>query len=336
MNRARALRELSQALRGAAPQHLDWGGVLALANETLVTPALSHLAGDDHTPLEVAKFLTDVARRNADRNASLMRTLADAATALNSVAIVPIVMKGVATWFDADGLTPDAGARRITSDVDLLAPPGDLQRAARALRDAGFEVLEDNSNQAHHPVIVLGRTSDAGSIDLHANAPGPPGITELQHLSDLSVTVAHAGYRVKTPPPELQILIMALHDQLLDGRFWRGGFELRHLIDIAALSARRSGVDWGRLVEIADRHGIRILVETQLRAAKEFAGANIPVTVITTFAARLHCWRQRIQFVHPVVNAPFHLAGLNQNVWRRLASRPVTESNPPPHREEPR
>jgi hypothetical protein len=166
----------------------------------------------------------------------------------------------------------------------------------------------------------MGRAQDAGSIDLHQHPPGGDRLAELAVLSDASVRVSIAGGQAKAPPPELQILIGLLHDQVLDGHFWRGGFELRRLVDIATLASRSPKPNWALLGSIARRGGLTHALAALLWAAREIAGADIPSSALGPWG-RVHYWRQRAQFIWPAINAPFHAIGLNKNVWRTLSSR---------------
>jgi hypothetical protein len=326
MNRGRALRQLSSCLRGESPPGADWDSILGLANEALVTPELHRtlvekLPGGPAPPEDVCAFLTDVRRRNDLRNASLFETLKDALAVLNASGIEPVLLKGSALWPVQDHLNEPPDTGRLSADLDLLVPGQAFQSALETLTEAGFSVLSDNRSQVVHPVVVVGRGKDAGSVDLHQFPPGPRGLPEIERLAESSCPVSFGGFQARVPPPELQILIAVLHDQLVDGRFWRGGFELRHLLDIRTLAKRTPPPDWSALQFICGRAGIGSALTAQLFAAKHVAGADIPDALLRDPLGRLHYWRQRAQFVWPAINAPFHAFGLNKRLWRLLSFR---------------
>ncbi len=326
MNRGRALAQLSKCIRGKLPSDPDWPAILALANQELITAELhSSLALEQNVPDEVKIFLAEVHRRNHARNVGLFETLKGALAALNPARIEPILLKGCATWVEGDELASVPATGRISSDLDLLAPAPLFTASVEALLSAGFEILEDNRSVGHHPVVVMFRSGDRGTIDLHQFPPGPRGISHLDNLSAHSRSIECGGFRAKVPTPELQILVVTLHDQLLDGHFWRGGFELRHLIDIAELSKRATQVDWDLLYKIGRRTGLANVLAAQLLAARDIAGAAVPMERFSGLEGMLHYWRQRLQYVWPAVNAPFHWIGLNKFVWRSLSSRDLSE-----------
>src|SRR6202008_1616219 len=131
----------------------------------------------------------------------------------------------------------------------------------------------------HYPgndVLVaaeIGRAEDVGLIDMHQRPPGPPGLAEIDNLGAYCRPVAIDGLRALCPIPALQIFFLVLHDQLHDGDYWRGGFDLRHLMDITRLSASNEPVDWGLLERLCRTSLVRHALETQLIAAERFAGA---------------------------------------------------------------
>ncbi len=326
MNRRRALAQLTAALGGRVPPSPDWPAILSLANEQLVTPELharlSQSAERDLIPDGVAAFLADAHRRNRVRNLSLFATLTDALEILNAAGVEPVLLKGCAMWTaHADAVAGPCGDRMI-SDLDLLVRPSELDRAADALAAAGFTVLEDERRHEEHPVVVLGRATDAGSIDLHQFAPGPRGIAAIDDLHAQCRVVTLGGARALLPPPELQILIGVLHDQLLDGHLWRGQISFRHLMDVAALGAARE-MDWARLMAQCSSPLVRHATAVQLLAAARIAGAPLPNVVSARPWARLHARLQRLQFIWPALNAPLHRLQFNKRVWRRLRSRRI-------------
>ena len=326
MKRRRALRQFGDIFCRAVPDAPDWNAILALANAQLVTPELcdrlDQLGALSGLPVDLQSFLEDVRRRTRERNARLANTLGDALGALNAFGIRPVLLKGCAVWA---GPTPERS--RIVSDIDLLVRGDEIAAAIDGLSRQGFAIVEDQRHAQFHRSVVLARVSDVGSIDLHQHAPGPASLSAIADPHGDSRPVVFQEGSALLPSAEAQILVAVMHDQLQDGRFWRGGFELRHLLDIAAFAA--ADVDWERLMRLCPTSNIRLAMLSQLCAAKEIAGARIPDQVIASFWGRLHYQRQRAQYVWPALNAPFHTMGLNKKAWMFLSSRSPGQAKRP-------
>lgn len=274
MDRLRALGDLMRALRGTPPADCDWDAMLALANQSLVTPQLAaSLDGyREALPRRVAAFLDDVRARNAERNRRLWRLLHEAVGALAGAGIVPVLLKGAA--FRAS-LAADAPFDRLLSDIDLLVAPSEVEAGLAALSAAGFGVAARYPGAAVHVVAELGRPQDPGFIDLHQRAPGPPGLSDGAGLARRRRTILVGGHAAAVPDPASQILYLLLHDQFHDGGYWRGGFDLRHLIDIAALAPGLSAADWDWLDRACGTALARSALDAMLLSVERLLGDRV-------------------------------------------------------------
>jgi hypothetical protein len=243
--------------------------------------------------------------------------LSDALTALNGAGVTPILLKGCAMW----ALRPAADSDRMISDLDLMINEDTLEAGLRALRAAGFAELEDELDDEHHPVMGLGRPQDAGMIDLHLRAPGPRGIAMLEALPEHCRPLDIVGGAALLPSPAAQLLINALHDQLLDGDFWRGGFSLRHLLDAQLLAAAPEGVNGDAITNASPKAHVRAAIAAHLHAARALIGADIPSACTRNQWGAFHFARQRQQYEWPAINAIFRGLGLDHRAWRALAQR---------------
>lgn len=322
MNRARALHLLAHVLNGGAVNRGDWPGLLQLAGEQLVVAQLHAplCAIREQAPPEVWSYVAEVRRRTRARNARLAGTLGDALSALNAAGVTPVLLKGCALW----AKTPPAECDRLISDLDLLVRPDEMQAAVEALVAAGFAVLGDDRQAREHDVVVLGRSSDVGAIDLHQHPPGPRGSLEIGEDDASDVVIEGGAARVLSP--ELQILLAAVHDQLHDAYLWRGGFELRRLLDIAQIA--EGSIDWTRLSALCKSPETRAALAAELAAARFLAGADIPDAMLAGVWGRLHYWRQRMQFAWPwtnevadAVRGAHGVSRLQRAVWRWLLRR---------------
>jgi hypothetical protein len=299
MRRRRALAQLAQLLTGRSPKNPDWRAILALAGEQLLTPQLYNRldALRSGVPADVLSYVGEAHRRTRARNVRLSQTLADALTALNAAGVEPVLLKGCALW----ARTPPPACDRLISDLDLLVKPQEMQAAIDALVSAGFGVLGDDRLTRDHDVVVLGRPADVGAIDLHQRPPGPRGAVEISDADLRSVRLE--GGAAKVLSPELQILTAAIHDQLHDAHFWRGGFDIRRLLDIAVIA--EGSVDWARLAARCKTPQIGAALTAQLEAAHRIAAADIPEGMRAGFWGRIHFWRQHAQFAWPWTNTVF-------------------------------
>lgn len=325
MNRGRALSQLSKFLKGEPVRNVAWQDVIALANERLITAELhSSLSYErnEALPSDVAAFLIETERRTRRRNRELARTLERVAGALNEIGVEPMLMKGAATWVSGDAVDLDPSRPRLTSDLDLIVPITDLPRAVERLGSAGYDVMEDNRN-ADHAVVVMGRPGDVGSLDLHLAPPAWRGRFDSSQLWPKSRILRCGDAVVRALPPHLLVLILTTHDQVHELRFWRGGFDLRHLLDIRMLASNSEPVDWAELASLARGAGFEQALGAQLWAAREIAGAPIPSSAIATGWAGVHYARHRLQFIYPAVNRSLRAFGWNSTLkkWLRVQQR---------------
>jgi len=301
VGKAAALDQLCRLLQGKPLAGPDWPAILEVANLALITPRLERCLSSPAPPT-VSTFVREVGQRNRARNALLYRQMGEAAAALNGVGLIPTVFKGGACLARTGGSCP-----RMISDIDLAIPPAAIEQALNALSGAGFSIITRNGITRHHAVAALGRAQDPGQIDLHHRPPGPASfVCDPAFLSAGSISQVGPG-QVRVPDPHMHIYLQALHDQLQDGGYWRGGFDLRHAWDIADLIRAPAGVDWGQLDRLAPTRLTVKAVAVQLMACHLLTGAEIP-SPARRWPVRLSVCRQWTQYVAPGLRAP--LAGV--------------------------
>lgn len=295
-----ALGQLRACLAGAPPPGCDWIAVVRLANGALLTPQLAAALQDAAgLPEDLRAFLADVRGRNGARNRRLFDQLTETVGALNRAGIEPTLLKGAALWATRG---PDEPFDRLLTDLDLLVRPEEVERARTALALQGYRAMAERTGAAVHAVAELARPDDVGSIDLHQRAPGPPGLAEAAG-SDLR-PIAWGGVAAKVPTPAAAIALAVLHDQFHDGDYWRGGFDLRRLHDIAAITARPEGVDWTRVFALCGTRLARRAAAVQLLAARRLAGAAVPQALVERPLVRLQHARRLAQFRWPGLKLP--------------------------------
>ncbi|HQT54279.1 MAG TPA: nucleotidyltransferase family protein, partial [Phenylobacterium sp.] len=168
---------------------------------------------------------------------------------------------------------PGRGFDRMLSDLDLMVLPAEVDDAIHALTRAGFTILSRHEGLSVHAVAELGRPEDVGHLDLHQRAPGPPGIADTEDLAARRVTVSIQSGTVHLPNTASQILYLVLHDQFHDGDYWRGGFDLRHLMDLARLTPELTDDDWRWLRDACATWLVRAAMDAQLLSAARLVGS---------------------------------------------------------------
>lgn len=322
-SRTRALSDLALALDGRPRPGADWMEVLRLANAALVTPAIWSAAltcaSVGGLPQDVRVFAREVRRRNLERNRRLLEELQTAVRALEAAGVEPVLLKGAGVWASLGRPEP---FDRMLNDLDLLIEPAQTDRSIEALERAGFAVRNRYEGREPHVVAELARPErDVGFLDLHQRPPGPPAMAEAPPLGRLCRRHPWRGVTLRVPLPAVQVYFLVLHDQFHDGAYWKGGFSLRHLIDIAALSKGPEGVDWTLLKSLAPTRLVRHAIGVQLRAARAIFGAEIPDSALEGFPARLAHARHMAQFRWPALALPLGALGVLSELPTLLAHR---------------
>jgi hypothetical protein len=296
-----ALAQLGCLLTGRLPPSPSWPAILDVANRALVTPQLEAALDDaglgNAPPPAVADFMRLAGRLNRERNRRLGVTLADALRALNDAGVTPTLLKGLAL----QATLPRQGLAmaRMLGDLDLLVAPEEVATACRALTAAGFPMLSRYDGDDVHVVAEFGRADDVGCIDLHQRLPGPALLAAAVSASATFAEIAVGEGVARLPDPTSQAAALVLHDQLHDGGYWRGGFDVRHLLDIKLLAASGEGIDWSRLRSSFATALSRTMLETELIAAEQLMNAEPPAAFTSGRWSRLQYRRQLAQHTWP-------------------------------------
>lgn len=303
-----ALGQLRACLAGDPPREADWIAVVKLANEALLTPQLAAaLQTAPGLPDDARAFLAEVRGRNTERNRRLFGQLTEAVGVLNRAGIEPTLLKGAALWA---GRATDEPFDRLLADLDVMVRPEEADRALATLTLHGFVVLNRREGHDVHAIAELARPQDVGAIDLHQRPPGPPGMAETDELQAHRRKVSWSGVRAAIPSPAMTVFLTILHDQFHDGDYWRGGFDLRHLHDIALLAQRPEGVDWDHLLRLCGTRLTRHAAATELLAARRLMWAAVPRSVTDSPMVRFQHARRMGQFRWPALRPALAVAGI--------------------------
>jgi hypothetical protein len=286
-------------LRGEPAAACDWDEVIALANRTLVTPAiaasLAHIPG---VPPEVQGFLSEIEARSIERNRRLHAQLLEALRALNGAGIRPIAIKGTAMLAGNP-----VGFSRLLSDIDLIVPLSELDNALNCLAALGYRDQSKPNGWGSHSV---GRPSDAGVIDLHHRIQVKAPDLRYAPLAAQCDAVSVGDAVLLVPPVAYQCLILILHDQIQEHDYYRGDIDLRHLIDLKHF-ADLGSLDWQAVERLVDEGYLCSSLKVQIGTFEELFGQRLPHGPLSSwerFQVRRRLWQAR----HPILKIPLSLA----------------------------
>ncbi|UZE48064.1 nucleotidyltransferase family protein [Rhodopseudomonas sp. P2A-2r] len=298
---SRALLPLCACFRGDDPGRTDWTALLALANHTLTTPSLAVFVRSQLAtiPADVAAYVRELHERNAIRNDRLNAQLEEAVLSLNRVGITPVLVKGTATLAT---IPLSDRALRLMSDLDLVVGPNEIAAAMKALAAIGYSIdYESDRRHTKKWYADLKRSQDVGTIDLHEAFPGQPFYDQTPDELRLHLQLIRlGGASALVPSPELQALMLVVHDQFQDYDYWTGCIDLRHLLDLKAIFAAPGGFRWELLETMTSSAIARNALETQLLLLTTLFDVQFPVRHRRRMP-KLRAWRQLYQARFPAV-----------------------------------
>ena len=307
-----ALKALIAGLRGRAVSTTDWQSVIALANRTLLTPALfsalTHSGEIDRLPDDVREYLGFIHDSNRERNVRLRAQLAEAVAALNHRGIVPLLLKGAVPLFLSRASSMPA---RMTSDLDLGVEAADEAGAQECLGELDYLPLAGARGMA--------RPQDVGVLEVRrTQASG------FEHAT----LIERDGLRARIPSPQSRALHWIVHDLLKEGDYWRGRIDLRHLHDLAQM-AESDDVDWTSLRAAMSDQRSRNALDVQLLTLRDLFGVRIPSEHTRRPMVRFQHWRRIFTARHPVIGAPVRLASnLAWGAWRFSQANDLAQRGP--------
>jgi hypothetical protein len=304
MRTRRRLNDLAACLRGSPPPGGDWLGVIEDANRSLVTPALAARLRSELCPQDVNEYLTLIVERNAARNKRLLDQLDEVTACLNAAGIVPTLIKGTA-WLRT-ALPMRLGDRMLT-DLDIIVSVADIDGAMRALDRVGFHIDSAVDDAQHHFKADMFRSSDAAMIDLHVRPPGPSRLHPPARLAAHTRTSGPPERVAGLPDATLQAFHILVHDLFHDGDFWVGRIDLRHLLDMDALS-REPDFSWDLISDWMSTPLDRTALATQCLALSELLGTPVPESLLAIRGARLQHRRRMLQLDWPHLRPVFSAA----------------------------
>lgn len=270
-------------------------------------------AGEALLPAELARDLEPAYRAQGLRTTLLLESAARARGVLVEAGVPALLFKGAALV--ADGTYPDPGARRM-DDVDLLVPPGEVERAMELLGAAGFRPVTtwDPGRPGWVDAVALvdleAPPGTEATLDLHWRTAydrlrfGGDGRSSLWEGADLV-----GG----TPSPEAHLVIVAEH--LL--KHLRFKVHLAAWGDLARLAHRVA--DWTDVEARVGRSRLERALRALLCAAARDLGAPVPRPLAEGVPGRLAGELAPAALVGRIRPVEGRLAGIVHR-WRMLGS----------------
>lgn len=265
----------------------EWTDVIGRARHSSLLPRLSLRIDDDTlgrlTPRVSEQLLA--ARPIAEQHARAVRwEVGRIQVALRGIDTKVVVLKGAA--YILSGLP--AGTGRLTTDVDILVPRGDLRQVEQALLSAGWAAVKLNSydqrfyRQWSHELPPLQHSRRRTVVDVHHNILPVSGRLhpDADKLLAAAVPIAESGVApgLWTLCPEDMLLHCAVH-LFQDGDL---AGSVRDLVDADALLRHFGAVTpgfWERLPARARDLGLERPLFYVLRFAERMLGTPMPASV---------------------------------------------------------
>jgi len=233
------------------------------------------------------------------KNQVLLNRAAGWVTSWQARGVPVVVLKGVPLLLDC---YRDAGLRPM-GDVDLLVPVGRVQEVAAWLRAEGWtkhihrdewETVTLEAQQSYN------WQKDGAYLDLHWHVDErctEPGVTDWQWSMVRPLQIK--GVTTRQLCPEHLLVHVCSH-----GMIWNPGqAPFRWLAD-ADYILRRHGADfdWARVIEAADRMGVRLVVRHGLAYAAAELKLPVPDPVLAELNGARYGWGERYAYhcsTHP-------------------------------------
>lgn len=272
---------VDEAIADGLRRSLEWGRLYGLAlRERAAGPLWSRLAPfEDRLPERFARTLEQAAAVEGLRQQQLLRRLAESLHALRTSGVKPILLKGSALL---QTRYTDPGQRPMT-DIDLLVPEGEAERAREALLDAGWrwnrERFPEEMYDRHYHMPPLQDAGGSGiGLEIHTGLllPGHPFPFGPTDLADGSRPVDVRAEPALVPGPGIHLLYVCLHfawSHCLGGGGWRT------FRDTAVLTRTRE-FDWDSFRRSAEEAGATAGAYWTLRLGRDLAGLDVPASVL--------------------------------------------------------
>ncbi len=342
-----AARRLSQFLSGAlgrplAPSDLpvdqsEWEKILRISSVHLAAPQLRWALREQglfsHLPDDVADYLDAIYTLNVDRNIKCEDQLAHLISALNSVAVHPVLLKGAAAI--VGGLYPTSG-ERIISDLDILVPAEALPEIVDKMADLGYQPrltegmdIPDPVHFAghhHYPKLISPDWTTYVELHLHpVNLNFVDLLTADEILLDATALQWRDG-QCRLPSPTHFITHNIIHALLVNTQYKFERLSLRQLFEFVLASQAYSGrIDWDGIRNRFDRLGHGKALRQYLALASTCLDFHAPAEIAIDDRARksIRPYLFHLDLQNRAALWTIHLVQQVRDILRPLKKRPV-------------
>jgi hypothetical protein len=313
-------------------RHVNWQKLLAVTSRDLypyLCSVLEPFMEGWQTPPQWEELRT-ARRLTAVDNLRLRRELVRITGALTEVEIPVLALKGIVLAYAAYG---DPSLRPMT-DLDLLVPQGESEKAIQVLRKLGFDhpkgfpiPVRDHHwrmtpEQDGAPLLQSSESRVLVEVHTQLECGAPIFPAPTGEFWSRSITTKIGGLSVQTLCPEDSLFHICLH-QARAHRFEKG---LLALLDIRVLLDSSQGWNWEGIAARSLRQGCATWMYLSLEAAREFTGATVPSSFFSALPepgdlSRLRClMKEQILAARPGGFAfPLIMRLLAEPSWRRRA-----------------
>src|SRR2546425_893794 len=252
----------------------DWDRLIILAEEHGV---IGHLAAclrkleEDSVPPGIGQALADRRRAQVFFSLRLTAELFRLLESFASEAIGVLVVKGPVLAVQAYG----DPAVRSYGDLDMLVRQRDIRRATELMSAAGYVAAVSLSaiDAGKIPGQYLFSKPDSKLIvELHNDRTLRyfPRRLPLEEFFARQIRVCVDGHDAPALSVEDELVLICIHGAK---HFWE---RLMWVADVAGLVTRETGIDWGRVADLAKALGAERMLHAGLHLATNVLGAQMP------------------------------------------------------------
>jgi hypothetical protein len=275
-----------QALTDLAVEHEVLPALVFMLSEKSLLPPLASSLDDELRKGHVTNRLLAAYQEHVQRQADLRQQLETALRALNSEAILPVLLKGAlhlthpqCEWHQARGMR----------DLDILVLETEADKANRILTSLGYRADHDPPPLDRH-LPELRRAGRAGAIEIHTEALSFPA----RHALTTAEVLAHAeprtfaGAKFRALPPEWHLLHGLAHHQLADRGHARRMLAIKGLWEFSQVGAAIAPQSWSVIIAHAEKRGVMDVLSSWSIQANRLFGLDVPPQLLTLDAGRKH------------------------------------------------
>jgi putative nucleotidyltransferase-like protein len=287
----------------------DWQAIVLLANRHRVTPALWRRlreAGADHIVEPIARAkIYNVYKLNERRNTMIKAQITEAAEALNTNSIAPVLLKTAVKLVERP---EDEIGSWVTRDIDMLVEPGCFSMAVETIKSLGYTTKREPRLDHSYPALY--RPGSVVSIDLHKDI-GPQrrvlgtsdGLASAQLIGSRSQKI-----HIYALSPTHQLVHLIFHAQLQDRRHELGQIDLHPMLNFADLLLHQGDrIDWKEVSMRFGREGYTKVLNSYYYLGTQLLGLGHPEWPSPDWRVKFHYTRCRLQLASPRLNSAITL-----------------------------